>query len=172
MSEIRVTPEQVQENMKDVQIQTIMEFGKPATHVAVKMKNGFIVRSATTCVDPANYDEEIGKKICLEHIEDQIWKLLGYALQEQVSNSSDPLKATAYQMMSPDYKERFIAEYSQVAIRYDRLHRMCKKWDKGELDFTPTCPREIYGEQLNYMADYLSILEKRAKLEDVVLPSF
>lgn len=167
-----VTIEDVKANMQDVQVQTIMEFDKPTTHVAVKMNNGYIVRSATTCVDPANYDEEIGKKICLEHIEDQIWKLLGYALQERVSNSSDPLKATAYQMMSPDYKERFIAEYKQVSIRYDRLHSMCEKWDNGELNFTPTCPREIYDRQLNCTAEYLSILEERAKLENIELSKY
>ena len=47
------------------------------------MKNGFTLRESTTCVDPANYSEEIGKEICLKHIEDKIWLLLGYALQDK-----------------------------------------------------------------------------------------
>lgn len=85
MSKITVTQEQVNENMQDVFVTTIRAFDKPATYVEVRMKNGFTVRETTTCVDPANYDEEIGKKICLEKIEDKIWFLLGYALQDKTS---------------------------------------------------------------------------------------
>ena len=72
-------------------------------------------------------------------------------------------------MCSPDYKERFKAEYFQLKIRYEKLKAMCEKWDKGELDFTPTCPRTTYDFQLAYMSGYLKILEKRAELEGVEL---
>ena len=80
---IKVTPEEVKENMKDVLVRTVVEFGKPCTYVTVKMKNGFTLRESTTCVDPANYNEEIGKEICLKRIENKVWYLLGYALQEK-----------------------------------------------------------------------------------------
>lgn len=79
-----VTPEQVAENMQDVLVRTLVDFGKPTTYVTVRMKNGFTLRESTTCVDPANYDEEIGKEICLRKIEDKIWFLLGYQLQEDL----------------------------------------------------------------------------------------
>ena len=82
-TKIQVSPEEVAENMKDVLVRTVEEFGKPCTYVTVRMKNGFTLRESTTCVDPANYSEEIGKEICLKHIEDKIWFLLGYALQEK-----------------------------------------------------------------------------------------
>lgn len=84
MSNIIVTKEDVQRNMKDILVKTVFEFGKPCTYVTVRMENGFTLRESTTCVDPANYNEEIGKKICLEKIEDKIWFLLGYALQERM----------------------------------------------------------------------------------------
>lgn len=80
----RVTIEDVKANMQDVYVTTINPFGKPITIVAVKMQNGFTIVDSTTCVSPANYNEEIGKTICLEHIEDQVWKLLGYALQDKL----------------------------------------------------------------------------------------
>ena len=80
---IKVTPEEVKENMKDVLVRTVVEFGKPCTYVTVRMKNGFTLRESTTCVDPANYNEEIGKEICLKRIENKVWNLLGYALQEK-----------------------------------------------------------------------------------------
>lgn len=84
MANIIVTKEEVAENMKDVLVRTEIEFGKPTTYVTVRMKNGFTIRESTTCVDPNNYDEEIGKKICLEKLEDKVWLLLGYALQEKM----------------------------------------------------------------------------------------
>lgn len=83
-SNVTVTKEQVMENMKDVICRTAMEFDKPVTYVTVRMINGFTLRESTTCVDPSNYDEEIGKQICLEKIEDKIWFLLGYALQDSL----------------------------------------------------------------------------------------
>lgn len=80
---IKVTPEEVAENMKDVLVRTVEEFGNPCTYVTVRMKNGFTLRESTTCVDPANYNEKIGKEICLKRIENKVWFLLGYALQEK-----------------------------------------------------------------------------------------
>jgi hypothetical protein len=70
---------------------------------------------------------------------------------------------------SPDYKERFKAEYYQLKIRYEKLKAMCEKWDKGELDFTPTCKRSIYNFQLHHMEGYLTVLEFRAIIEGVEL---
>lgn len=70
-------------------------------------------------------------------------------------------------MLSADYKDRFLAEYWQLVIRYIKLSKMIQDWDEGKLTFTPTCPRVIYDRQLHYMYDYLSVLEERAKLENI-----
>jgi hypothetical protein len=72
-------------------------------------------------------------------------------------------------MQSPDYKKRFVAEYWQLKIRYERLIGILYKWDNSELDFKPTCPRKLYNEQVAGMKKYLDVLEKRALLEDVDL---
>lgn len=79
------------------------------------------------------------------------------------------LKETVEMMNSADYKERFKAEYQQVAIRYKKLAAMLEKWDKGELDFTPTCPRSAYNMQVRAMTDYIAVLEARAVMEGVEL---
>jgi len=79
------------------------------------------------------------------------------------------LKDTAAMMSSADYKERFAAEYYQLETRYIKLNAMVEKWDKGELNFTPTCPRATYDLQLEFMKKYLGILQIRAKIEDVEL---
>lgn len=89
MNKNTVTIEQVKENMQDVIVRTLQDFGKPCTYVTVRMKNGFTLRESTTCVDPANYDENIGKEICLKKIEDKIWFLLGYQLQEDLFRNGE-----------------------------------------------------------------------------------
>lgn len=79
------------------------------------------------------------------------------------------LADTAEMMMSEDYKERFRTEYGQVAIRHQKLKAMLEKWDKGELNFTPTCPRSTYDLQIKAMADYIAVLEAKSVMEDILL---
>lgn len=79
------------------------------------------------------------------------------------------LKNTIPMMESDSYKERFKAEYFQLAIRLQKLCDMVEKWDEGTLNFEPTCPREMYDKQLMAMSQYLDVLEERAKIEDVEL---
>ena len=80
------------------------------------------------------------------------------------------LKDTVELMTSDDYKERFIAEYCQVKIRYGKFKYMLERWDDGNLNFTPTCPRGTYNMQIRAMADYIAVLEARAVMEGVTLP--
>ena len=91
------------------------------------------------------------------------------AVFEDSYHEYNPLLDTALGMCHSDYKERFKAEFKQVEVRYLRLVEMCKKWDEGTLTFTPTCPREIYDEQLKAMDAYLTVLSKRAELEAIEL---
>ena len=79
------------------------------------------------------------------------------------------LKETVKMMSSSDYKERFKAEYYQVVIRYQKLRAMLQKWDNGELNFNPTCPRSTYNMQIKAMTDYIAVLEARAVMEGVEL---
>lgn len=79
------------------------------------------------------------------------------------------LKDTIEMMNSSDYKERFKAEYQQVVIRYQKLATMLEKWDSGELNFSPTCPRSIYNMQISAMTDYIAVLEARAVMEGIEL---
>lgn len=79
------------------------------------------------------------------------------------------LKETSAMMQSPDYKERFKAEYYQNVIRYRKLKAMLEKWDNGELNFSPTCPRSTYNMQIRAMTDYIAVLEARAVMEGIEL---
>lgn len=82
------------------------------------------------------------------------------------------LKHTSAWMESDDYKKRFMAEYHQTKIRYEKLHRMCVKYEAGTLDFTPACPIDLLKEQKKYMGMYLNQLEIRAEIEGIDLYDF
>ena len=91
------------------------------------------------------------------------------------------LKDTVKGMQSGDYKERFIAEYQQTKIRYEKLKAFCNKIDVAELmiinhqEFDEPkhdCPLDLLREQQKYMGLYLSILEKRAIIEGIDLPIY
>lgn len=79
------------------------------------------------------------------------------------------LKDTANDMCSTNYKERFIAEYWQAVIRYEKLKNMLNRWDNFELNFNPTCPRSTYNLQIKAMTDYIAVLEARAVMENIDL---
>lgn len=79
------------------------------------------------------------------------------------------LKETIDLMNSEHYKMRFIAEYYQKKIRYDKLHKMIIKYEAGNLDFTPSCSIELLKEQKSCMGKYLYCLEVRAEIEGIVL---
>ena len=79
------------------------------------------------------------------------------------------LKDTVEVMNSEDYKDRFRAEYYQTVIRYGKLKNMLDRWDDGNLNFTPTCPRSTYNMQIRAMTDYIAVLEARAVMEGVDL---
>ena len=76
---------------------------------------------------------------------------------------------TVETITSNAYKERFKAEYYQLIIRYRKLKSMLDKWDNGNLDFEPICPRSTYNIQIKAMTDYIAVLEARAAIENIIL---
>lgn len=81
------------------------------------------------------------------------------------------LEDTEKLMHSKDFKDRFICEYWQTKIRYEKLHDMVVKMDANTIDFKPKCSKEIFKQQLSAMGQYLYILEVRAEIEHIDLRS-
>ena len=83
------------------------------------------------------------------------------------------LKDTVAGMLSADYKERFVAEYQQTKIRYEKLKAFCDRIEAaamaGAAQPKHDCPLELLQEQQEYMGHYLALLEMRAVLENVEL---
>lgn len=94
-------------------------------------------------------------------------------IKEKKEKNNMELKETVELMNSVDYKDRFIAEYHQVKIRYEKLTNFCNKIEVetmlGKEVTKHDCPLELLREQQKYMGLYLSVLEKRALIENIVL---
>lgn len=73
-------------------------------------------------------------------------------------------------IISSDYKARFVGEYVELKIRYNKLHKMLIKHEAGTLGFEPTCDISILEDQAYHMGNYLKQLEIRAEIEKITLP--
>ena len=77
-NENKITQEMVDDFIAICEVHTV---GEKTTVVHATLKNGFEIVESSSCVDAANYSEELGAKICKERIQNQVWHLLGFALQ-------------------------------------------------------------------------------------------
>lgn len=77
------------------------------------------------------------------------------------------LKDTVALMNSEDYKDRFVAEYMQTKIRYEKLKKMTTKYEAGTLKFEPKCDLALLKNQQTSMGHYLHFLEVRAEIEGI-----
>ena len=90
------------------------------------------------------------------------------------------LKDTIGAMCSEDYKARFMAEYYQTKIRYEKLKKFNTKIEAArQVAYTVDmfkcpmpphdCPDELLREQQSVMGNYLHLLELRAEIEGIEL---
>ena len=74
-------------------------------------------------------------------------------------------------LMSSDYwNDRFVAEYLQTKIRYEKLHKLIVKREVGKRGFDTPVPIESWKKQAHHMGLYLYELEKQAVLHGIELP--
>ena len=88
------------------------------------------------------------------------------------------LKQTIDLMCSKDYKERFLAEYWQTKIRYEKLKHFndvieaacyTQGMERSIAEPLHDCPQHLLREQQEVMGQYLHILEVRAVIEEINL---
>jgi hypothetical protein len=51
------------------------------THVSIVPRTGFVQHEFSCCVDPANYDHQIGVAIATRNIRNKLWPMLAFCLQ-------------------------------------------------------------------------------------------
>lgn len=76
-----ITEEYIDEILENCEFDMRTAFGK-CTVVTCRLPNGFVISDYAACVDPENYDEDMGIEICRERIKNKIWELEAYRLQQ------------------------------------------------------------------------------------------
>lgn len=78
MSSIKITADNIEDVIIDEQY---MQMGIKTVVCLLTLKNGFEIVGNGSCVDPENFDWELGKKVARNRAKEQIWMLEGYRLQ-------------------------------------------------------------------------------------------
>ena len=122
--------------------------------------------------------------VCCEHgLDDRVTENVSLFDKIKIRNLFD----TAGLMGSADYKVRFVAEYYQTKIRYEKLKAFNNKIEAARmnLDTYPPltanrnvdmpehdCPDHLLLSQQHIMGEYLHILEVRAVIEGIDLDAY
>jgi len=77
----RVTKEQIESRIVD-HSSHVPPTTPTVTIVTIKLDNGYSVRGESACVNPENFDAEIGYKIAYDNAFKQLWALFGFMLAE------------------------------------------------------------------------------------------
>jgi len=62
--------------------------GTTLTVCALTLRNGFMVTGESAAASPANFDEELGRKIARDNARNKIWAFEGYLLREFLHQTS------------------------------------------------------------------------------------
>jgi hypothetical protein len=84
--------ERIKNNLNSVTVPAIMEkiaaveymVRGTSTYCFIKMDNGFEVYGHAACVDPANFDAQVGKTYAHKDAFGKLWALMGFALAEKL----------------------------------------------------------------------------------------
>lgn len=74
----KILKEDVESFITDVEVMTV---GEKTTVVNAHTLTGFDTVRHSSCVDPKNYSEELGKQYAMEEVVNDLWAHLGFVLQ-------------------------------------------------------------------------------------------
>lgn len=83
-SKNKITDAHIDNMIKDVVFHETP--GTTLTICVLVLNNGFTVVGKSGCVDPANYNKEVGQDYALKDARGKIWELEGYALAVDLHN--------------------------------------------------------------------------------------
>nr|DAG95324.1 MAG TPA: hypothetical protein [Crassvirales sp.] len=148
----KVLKEDVENFVTNVEVMTV---GEKTTVVNAHTLTGFDMVRRSSCVDPKNYNEELGKQYALEVVTDDLWGHLGFVLQWAKFGLKQKLAIAKY----PAHVERMIAEHDELRERSIKLANFIN----GNEIFKTLSENEQNDmkDQLMYMQKYIDCLRSR-----------
>lgn len=148
----KILKEDVEKFITDVEVMTV---GEKTTVVNAHTLTGFDTVRHSSCVDPKNYSEELGKQYAMEEVVNSLWSHLGFVLQWAKYGLNAESKKDKY----PSHIQRVITEYEELNDKIGKLNKFInsnpffKKLDAEE--------RNDMSCQLTSMRNYSDILLSR-----------
>lgn len=85
----RVTQAEIDALLDAAETQEVIFWDKELV-VSYRLPCGFTISGRGACIDPANFDIEIGRKVARENAAHQLWQLEGYRKQLELHTCSGP----------------------------------------------------------------------------------
>jgi hypothetical protein len=74
-----ITVSGIKERIEEIDFQTLTLAGKKFMYCGIRLKGGFVVvGKPAACIDPANWRDEIGRKVSFDNTFSEIWQLEAY----------------------------------------------------------------------------------------------
>ena len=136
----------------------VMTVGDKTTVVNAHTLTGFDMVRHSSCVDPKNYSEELGKKYAMEEVVNNLWSHLGFVLQWAKFGLHKINKDEAY-------ITRMLAEQEALGDKITKLRMFIA--NNPIFNNLPETKKTLMVKQLTAMDEYFHILEERIKEESV-----
>lgn len=154
----KVLKEDVENFITDVEVMTV---GEKTTVVNAHTRSGFDTVRHSSCVDPKNYSEELGKQYAMEEVVNSLWSHLGFVLQWAKYGLNAESKKDKY----PSHVQRMIDEYKELD---DRINKLASFINTNSIFETlQDEEREDMKAQLIWMHKYISVLANRLRRQNV-----
>lgn len=154
----KILKEDVENFITDVEVMTV---GEKTTVVNAHTRSGFDTVRHSSCVDPKNYSEELGKQYAMEEVVNSLWSHLGFVLQWARYGLNAESKKDKY----PSHVQRMIDEYKELD---DRINKLASFINTNPIFETlQNEEREDMKAQLIWMHKYISVLANRLRRQNV-----
>lgn len=154
----KILKEDVENFITDVEVMTV---GEKTTVVNAHTLTGFDTVRHSSCVDPKNYSEELGKQYAMEEVVNSLWSHLGFVLQWAKYGLNAESKKDKY----PSHVQRMIDEYKELD---DRINKLASFINTNSIFETlQDEEREDMKAQLIWMHKYISVLANRLRRQNV-----
>lgn len=144
MSNFKLTKEDLEKQIKDVQY---VSFAETGTLCTIVLTNGYTVTGTSNCINPDNFKEEIGKEVAYQNAFDQLWNVLGYNEKQRW-----------YEETQLSAKERVELELKDLDEKTTKLAIFL---DQPRPDDIDEYQWDLCHEQLGLMRKYATVLASR-----------
>lgn len=139
----------------------VSKIGNKTTLVHARTLTGFEMINHSSCVDPANYNELLGKEYAMEEITNKVWSHLGFVLQW----AKNGLNKTNNDINIPPHVLRMMKEQEELGDKITKLQMFIS--NSPIFNTLSETKKTLMTKQLTHMSDYFHVLEERIKEESV-----